>query len=174
MPLGYGEVSPRRPRVWAGLLVLSACSTLPAGTAGHGSTSVARPPSSVTVPGGPDYSPPPGALNPAVTQATIRSTICVAGWTRTVRPPATYTNRLKVTQIRQYGYADTNVRDYEEDHLVPLELGGAPRDPRNLWPEPHSRSSAKDTVENALKSDVCAGRRTLGQAQAKILADWGP
>src|SRR5216683_2609243 len=24
---------------------------------------------------------------------------------------------------------------YEEDHLVSLELGGHPRDPRNLWPE---------------------------------------
>lgn len=124
--------------------------------------------------GRPDRACTPGALNPAVTQATIRSTICVAGWTKTVRPPATYTNKLKVTQIRQYGYADTNVRDYEEDHLVPLSLGGSPRDPRNLWPEPRGQAPAKDTMENALKADVCYGRRTLGQAQVKILADWGP
>ncbi|MBV8598859.1 MAG: hypothetical protein JO017_08565, partial [Actinobacteria bacterium] len=29
----------------------------------------------------------PGATNPDVTQATIGSTICVRGWTATVRPP---------------------------------------------------------------------------------------
>ena len=34
----------------------------------------------------------PGVLNPAVTQATIRSTICGRGWTRTIRPPVSYTN----------------------------------------------------------------------------------
>jgi hypothetical protein len=34
----------------------------------------------------PDLTPPPGALNPAVTQATISQTICMRGWTRTVRP----------------------------------------------------------------------------------------
>ena len=39
-------------------------------------------------------------------------------------------------QIAEYGYADTSTADYEEDHLIPLELGGAPRDPNNLWPEP--------------------------------------
>ena len=30
----------------------------------------------------------PGSLNPDVTQATIGSTICVRGWTATVRPPS--------------------------------------------------------------------------------------
>ena len=29
----------------------------------------------------------PGALNPDVTPATIRRTICSRGWTKTVRPP---------------------------------------------------------------------------------------
>jgi hypothetical protein len=28
-----------------------------------------------------------------------------------------------------------NPKDYEEDHLISLELGGAPRDPKNLWPQ---------------------------------------
>lgn len=126
------------------------------------------------VSGRPDPQCTPGRLNPAVSQSTVAHTICVPGWTRTVRPPASYTNALKVRQIRAYGYADIDPRHYEEDHLVPLELGGAPRDPRNLWPEPHTQSPAKDTAENALKADVCYGRRTLSQAQAKILADWGP
>jgi hypothetical protein len=44
----------------------------------------------------------PGVLNPEVTQATIGSTICVRGWTRTVRPPTEYTNELKRRQMREY------------------------------------------------------------------------
>jgi hypothetical protein len=41
----------------------------------------------------PDPTKTPGALNPAVTQATIGSIICVRGWTRTIRPPQQYTSR---------------------------------------------------------------------------------
>src|SRR5262245_44193127 len=119
----------------------------------------------------------PGAINPDVTQSTIGQTICVSGWTATVRPPTSYTNPLKVQQIAEYGYRDTNTADYEEDHLIPLELGGAPRDPHNLWPEPRNGASgttagSKDSVENRLKSDVCAGRVTLSAARKAIAADW--
>ena len=78
----------------------------------------------------------PGAINPDVTQQTIETTICVRGWTRLVRPPENYTEALKREQIKTYGYDDRRLRDYEEDHLIPLALGGAPTDPRNLWPEP--------------------------------------
>jgi hypothetical protein len=91
-----------------------------------------------------------------------------------VRPPLAYTARLKVAQIRSYGFADTNVAHYEEDHLIPLELGGAPRDPHNLWPEAHSQSATKDRAENQLKSLVCRGAVTLADAQAEMLASWGP
>ncbi|MER6303190.1 hypothetical protein ABT247_27020 [Kitasatospora sp. NPDC001539] len=123
----------------------------------------------------PDPSCTPGAYNPAVTQATIGSTICVSGWTATVRPPTSYTNSLKAQQIAQYGYADTNMSDYEEDHLVPLELGGAPRDPRNLWPEPRygdQPAQSKDSVENRLKTAVCSQRVTLAAARSAIASDW--
>lgn len=116
----------------------------------------------------------PGALNPAVTEATIHQTICVPGWTKTVRPSASYTDALKRQQIVQYGYRDKNPRHYEEDHLIPLALGGAPRDPRNLWPEPGASPNPKDAEEDQLHRDVCAGHRTLAAARAKILADWGP
>lgn len=116
----------------------------------------------------------PGALNPDVTQETIYSTICVVGWTKTVRPPTSYTGPLKQRQIAQYGYADTDPGHYEEDHLIPLELGGAPRDPANLWPEPGASPNPKDADENRLHADVCAGRRTLADARAALLATWGP
>jgi hypothetical protein len=125
----------------------------------------------------PDPACTPGVLNPDVTQDTIDSTICVSGWTATVRPPSSYTSALKVQQIADYGYSDTSPSDYEEDHFVPLELGGAPRDPQNLWPEPHSdasgdTSASKDHVENALKSAVCKGTVSLSDAQNAIMTDW--
>ena len=77
----------------------------------------------------------PGVNNPAVTEENIQETICVQGWTHTVRPPAAYTNALKRKQIDQYHYQDKKLSSYEEDHFIPLELGGHPRDPRNLWPQ---------------------------------------
>ncbi|MDF3293062.1 hypothetical protein [Streptomyces silvisoli] len=125
----------------------------------------------------PDPSCTPGAYNPDVTQDTIDSTICVSGWTSTVRPPASYTNRLKVQQIAAYGYSDTSTADYEEDHLVPLELGGAPKDPNNLWPEPRydaggGTSADKDKVENDLKRAVCNDTVTLDEARQAIANDW--
>lgn len=115
----------------------------------------------------------PGALNPDVTQETIGKTICVAGWTRTIRPPASYTSDVKRRQLGRYGYAD-DPSQVIEDHLVPLELGGAPRDERNLWPQPTGESRIKDREENGLHDAVCAGLTSLADAQTKILRDWGP
>jgi hypothetical protein len=123
----------------------------------------------------PDSSCTPGSYNPDVTQSTIHSTICVSGWTATVRPPTSYTNPLKAQGIIDYGYSDTNMSDYEEDHLVPLELGGAPRDPRNLWPEPHygtKTAYTKDGTETKLKNAVCAGTITLSAARSAIKNNW--
>ena len=125
----------------------------------------------------PDPAATPGALNPAVTQATIEETICVRGWTRTVRPPAEYTYALKRRQVRAAGYADRRLGDYEEDHLVPLELGGSPDDPRNLWPEPRQPvdgwdADLKDDLEGVLNGLVCSGRLSLAAAQQAIATDW--
>jgi len=58
--------------------------------------------------------------------------------------------------------------DYEEDHLIPLELGGAPKNPKNLWPEPHSQSKHSDPLETSLKRKVCKGALTLGAARVQI------
>jgi hypothetical protein len=102
-------------------------------------------------------------------------TICVHGYTKTVRPPAAYTDSLKKQQISDYGYTDTNPTNYEEDHLVPLELGGHPTDPKNLWPQPRSGAypaAAKDRLENALHAKVCSGLVTLAAAQTAIVRYW--
>ena len=108
----------------------------------------------------------PGVLNPGVTQATIGATICVRGWTRTVRPPVEYTNALKARQMRAYGETGP-LSAYQEDHLISLELGGHPTDPRNLWPEPYPRASAVDRIENDLNAQVCDGALSLRDAQER-------
>ena len=108
----------------------------------------------------------PGALNPDVTQANILTTICVRGWTRTIRPPSDYTSRLKLEQMRAYGVGGSP-RKFQEDHLISLELGGHPTDPRNLWPEPYPRAAEVDQIENELNAKVCSGELTLAQAQQK-------
>jgi hypothetical protein len=108
----------------------------------------------------------PGVLNADVTQANIRSTICVHGWTATVRPPVDYTNELKRRQMRAYGETGPPSA-YQEDHLISLELGGDPTDPLNLWPEPYPRAAEVDQVENELNAQVCSGTLTLTDAQRK-------
>ncbi len=106
----------------------------------------------------------PGVLNPDVTQANIADTICKHGWTRTIRPPTDYTNALKLKQMREYGVGGSPSH-YQEDHLISLELGGHPTDPRNLWPEPYPRASEMDSIENDLNAKVCSGDMSLDEAQ---------
>lgn len=138
----------------------------------------------------------PGVINPDVTQANIQSTICVSGWTKTIRPMSSYTTMLKkyqlgITAVFSYpsyldlprdiqmpgGYLseDKKTADYEEDHLVSLELGGHSTDPKNLWPESYTttpNARDKDMTENYLHKEVCAGRMTLAEAQKEISTDW--
>ena len=74
------------------------------------------------------------ALNPAVTEATIRTTIRVSGWTATVRLPEGNTEPLKLQQMASEELGGS-ASDYEEGRRMPLELGGDPRDVTNLSPE---------------------------------------
>jgi hypothetical protein len=121
----------------------------------------------------------PGANNPLVTEATLATTVCAPpvkgqkSWTQRQRPPTSYTDALKIQQMKQYGLTGSPA-DYEEDHLKPLSIGGAPKDPRNLSPEllagPHG-AKVKDKEELQLWHDVCAGM-DLNTARAKIVADW--
>ena len=122
-----------------------------------------------STPKGPYHADPvrtPGVVNPDITQANIATTVCKHGWTRTIRPSTDYTNALKLKQMRDYGVGGSPTL-YQEDHLISLELGGHPTDPRNLWPEPYPRASEMDTIENQLNGKVCSGELTLDEAQRK-------
>jgi hypothetical protein len=119
----------------------------------------------------------PGAVNPSVTQANIGQTICVTGWTATVRPPSSFTTGLKEKQLATgYTYkGDTATKDYEEDHLISLEIGGAPSAEANLWPEPYNSpegARVKDVIENKLHLLVCDHAITLATAQKAIAGNW--
>jgi len=123
----------------------------------------------------PDPSFTPGAISAEVTQQNIHSTICVKGYTKTIRPPAHYTNKLKKRQMREYGYEDRNPKHYEEDHLIALSIGGAPHDQRNLWPEPRNSewsAKKKDQLEFVLYKMVCRQQISLAEAQHAMATNW--
>ncbi|OXM61345.1 hypothetical protein [Amycolatopsis vastitatis] len=118
----------------------------------------------------PDPNCTPGAVNPAVRQDTIKDTICQTGWTKTVRPSTSKTSTMKAASARSYNLTPGAKSEY--DHLVSLELGGAPDDPRNLWVEPGTIPNPKDAVENKLHAAVCSGLIQLAPAQKAIASNW--
>lgn len=122
----------------------------------------------------PNSAETPGATDPRVTQDNIAETICVAGWTKTVRPPSNVTNPIKLRMMRSRGLPDAPSA-YELDHLIPLDLGGCPDCKTNLWLEPYEPmpgARQKDKVENYLHRQVCSGAITLQEAQRQIAMDW--
>jgi hypothetical protein len=161
----------------------------------------------------------PGAANPDVTQQNIQNNICNRQWsTKQIRPPSAYTSKLKKKQLREYGDTvhqtraelinpntgkiDTtrcvthsdNMACYEEDHLISLEDGGNPTDPKNLFPEPYNTrvggvimgAHQKDIVEGFVHDEICYAipnskknshipattSVTLKRGQAILAGDW--
>ncbi len=119
----------------------------------------------------PDAGCTPGAIDPAVTQANLGRTICRAGYSESVRPSESITEREKRASMAAYG-DHAPMHAFEYDHLVSLELGGAPNDARNLWPEPGATPNPKDTLENRLHRRVCDHQMTLAAAQIAIARNW--
>lgn len=177
---------------WVPILLLSAI--IGVGTCGSAQDGGAPTPSHAIYP---NPSLTPGATNPNVSQDNIQQTICVKGFTKTIRPPVSVTNQIKKQQMLAYHdrsrqspalpmkgrTADTSkcvdhsndARCYELDHLISLELGGCPDCVTNLWPQPYSPKPGaheKDKVENFLHNQVCSGAMTLQEAQRQIVQDW--
>jgi hypothetical protein len=127
----------------------------------------------------PDRRCTPGALNPKVTPSTLNATICKTGYSASIRPPSSVTEAEKRANAISYDYRGS-LRQAEYDHLIPLELGGDPNDPRNLWvepPSPRHRPSQtyrnpKDSVERNTKSLVCSGRVPLAVMQRAVAVNW--
>ena len=123
----------------------------------------------------------PGADNPAVTQANIKSNICKPNWTKTVRPPTSYTNKLKQTLMLTL-HLPGKAADYELDHETPIETGGDPGYalgpnglPLNLWMMPYAEpygARTKDKLETFLKHRICDGTVSLDEARHELQSDW--
>ncbi len=112
------------------------------------------------------------ALNPEVTQATIATTICTPGWTRSIRPYVSEMKKIKAEMLAAIGEPIEHRNRYELDHILPLALGGAVIDRQNLALQPIEEAREKDAVETCLSSLVCQGKIELEDAQHAILEDW--
>lgn len=119
----------------------------------------------------PDPAAAPGVINPAVTPATTRTTICVHGWTATVRPPTSFTDKVR-NRLTPTGHKPL---EGELDHRLSIEDGGAPADPANLWWMIYADrygARVKDVLETKLSRAVCAGKMPLEEARAALLGNW--
>lgn len=85
--------------------------------------------------------------------------------------PADYAVALKLRQMRDFGETGSP-QNYKEDHLIPLSLGGAPTDPKNLFPQPTAKTTEKEELEDRFHQSVCSGQMTLTAAQAQMRHDW--
>jgi hypothetical protein len=74
-----------------------------------------------------------------------------------------------------YGYRDKNKSHYEEDHLIPLSIGGSPQSAKNLWPERYKGkwgAKVKDKLEVFLYTRVCDHKISLRTAQRALTKGW--
>jgi len=146
------------------LALLSACGSAPP-----------LPESPTPVATAPSQAVPAEALNPDVHQDTIQQTICVAGYTASVRPSTTYTNGVKQKLLRENALPASAASEFELDHRVPLALGGHPRNLQNLMLQPwdgKDGAKAKDRLERSLQRLVGAGKVLLDDARKAIYVDW--
>lgn len=144
-------------------------------------------PSASQSPSGPGWVLPSRALTPGAIGTTDIHRLCphVDPALEAARP----SSAEKAQNYRAYGLAYPQPSGmYEDDHLVPIELGGAPDSQANLWPEPNTPpdpameakyhldpafvENPKDELEDVLHQDVCAGTVPLSIAQQAIAANW--
>lgn len=107
-------------------------------------------------------------LNPNVTQDNTKQTVCVKGWTSTVRPPVSYTNRIKHNLLPK----GRSMQEYELDHIVPLALGGHPSSKANLMLQPWGGkcgARTKDKEEYSYYRAVCRGEISLENARKHFM-----
>lgn len=123
----------------------------------------------------PDSLHTPGAVDPAVTQDNIDQTICVPGYTKTVRPRTSYTSGIKRELLNNSYKGQGERRLVELDHLIPLIAGGHPTSPENLWPQPYGGeydARYKDRCEVTTGRAICQGSVGLVEAQKGFSVNW--
>lgn len=129
----------------------------------------------------PDPTCTPGAIDKAVTDVNITSTVCrKGGYTSSVRPPEDLTETVKRKLLAAYGIPASDISKYELDHLVDLAAGGA-SDVRNLWPEPntfrqfHASNfvhNDKDEIESYTFHAICQHKVSVTAVQNAMATNW--
>ena len=112
------------------------------------------------------------SLNPDVTQSTIQQTICIPGYTKQVRPAASFTRGVKNLLLKRDGLDPATASSYTLDHIIPLAIGGHSRKLDNLQLQTLDEAKRKDRIELKLQCLVCAEQVSLEQAQREIAEDW--
>jgi hypothetical protein len=122
----------------------------------------------------PDRNCTPGALNPSVTAATLKS----PGFTtQCIRNQATGSSETQKSIVFSW-YGIKSDSTCEKDHFVPLEVGGADT-LDNIWPECGPTGAAgnarffkqKDGVETYFGKQV-KGTMSQSDAENAIKSDW--
>lgn len=122
------------------------------------------------------------AKTPGVWRADLsKAQICAKKWGKDERA---VTAAMKRQAFASYGLSgnddpacvpDAHGKRCEIDHLISRELGGADA-VKNLWPQAYGSSPwnahRKDTLENRLHKEMCAGRLSLANARASLVQDW--
>lgn len=97
--------------------------------------------------------------------------VCATRGTRQYRHTAGVTKR---SVCASYGVSAADCPGYEDDHLVPLELGGS--DAReNHWPQPWGSewdAGGKDWLENELRRLVCGGVLPIERSWRCVAEEW--
>jgi hypothetical protein len=79
---------------------------------------------------------------------------------------------MKILLGRKAGLTPEAAETMILDHIVPLALGGHPRDPSNLQLQEAAESYRKNRIEKKLQCLVCTGQVTLSDSRAAIATDW--
>ena len=113
-------------------------------------------------------------FTPGAVLTTDEATVCVTGYSATVRN-VTEATKNKIYAL--YGITSHAPKEFEIDHDISLEIGGS-NDPKNLWPESYItwpwNAHVKDKLENYLHKLVCTDKTiTLAEAQAESAATGG-
>lgn len=133
-----------------------------------------RLPQAAAVPPLPDEQRTPGSFDPAITQDNIATTICNPKFISARTPPPSWTAAM-TRRMAAVLFPDQNPDNLALDQLVPIALGGAPQDLRNLWLQSwagEANGEKKNGLETLLNRMVCSGQLKLAAAQQAVAVNW--
>lgn len=107
----------------------------------------------------------PGKTNPNLTKDVICSPNFRTGNYRDV------TDAKRKRVFERYGIDFTRKKEFETDHLRPVETGGS-NDIENLWPEPWREARLKDKLENLAHKCICMNFTKFSEVERRFSENW--